>query len=498
MMYGDQIPRIMSVPDYASSCGQEAVELAAYAGLKLDPWQQLVLHKGMGEKRDGDWAAFEVAVVVSRQNGKGAIIEARELAGLFLLGERLIIHTSHEFKTTQEAFGRIRTLIENTDDLRRKVKRIITSHGSECIELLNGQRLRFLARSKGSGRGFSCDCLFLDESMILGADSMAALLPTMSARENPQVWYLGSAGVGEKSTQLAAIRQRGLDGGDKSLAYFEWSTEIHNDYCLSSCQEHRTIGNANGWLQANPGVGYRISLDYIAKERTALGPAMFARERLAVGDYPDVTMGNSPISLQQWVKLSDPKSLPGKDLVFGVDVSDKREYSSIVAYSVRPDGVGHAEIIDRRYGTDWIPERLVELKARWNPMAIALDGKGPIASLLVDLDTLGICRPTLTNKDHSERPRRGDLFVASTIDMAAACGQLADAVKQGAFVHLGDEPFTSAVGGASARPMLDSWAWTRRKSAVDISPLVALTLARYCYYYWYEYVMDYSVLASAW
>jgi hypothetical protein len=56
------------------------------------------------ERADGKWAAFEVGLNVARQNGKGSILEARELAGLFLLGERLIIHSAHEFATSLEAF----------------------------------------------------------------------------------------------------------------------------------------------------------------------------------------------------------------------------------------------------------------------------------------------------------------------------------------------------------------------------------------------------------
>ena len=33
-----------------------------------------------------------MGLICSRQNGKGALLEARELAGLFLLGEELILH----------------------------------------------------------------------------------------------------------------------------------------------------------------------------------------------------------------------------------------------------------------------------------------------------------------------------------------------------------------------------------------------------------------------
>ena len=46
---------------------------------------------------------LEVALIVSRQNGKGSILEALELAALFLddfIPPRgLILHSAHEFKT---------------------------------------------------------------------------------------------------------------------------------------------------------------------------------------------------------------------------------------------------------------------------------------------------------------------------------------------------------------------------------------------------------------
>jgi len=200
---GTQTPRLATAPPrFLSSSGQEAVELAALAGLTLDPWQQHVLDVGLREREGGNWAAFEVAVNVPRQNGKGGIIEARELAGLFLLGEKLILHSAHEFKTSIVAFRRIEQLIMGCPDLRKRVLRVRRTTGEEAIELVTGQILRFLARSGGSGRGFTGDCNVLDEAMILGDDAMGALMPTMSAVPNPQIWYLGSAGIGPPSVQI--------------------------------------------------------------------------------------------------------------------------------------------------------------------------------------------------------------------------------------------------------------------------------------------------------
>lgn len=64
----------------------------------LDEWQRFALDCMLGERADGKWAAFETALIVPRQNGKGSVLEARELAGLFLFGEQLILHSAHEFQ----------------------------------------------------------------------------------------------------------------------------------------------------------------------------------------------------------------------------------------------------------------------------------------------------------------------------------------------------------------------------------------------------------------
>ncbi|TDD80915.1 hypothetical protein [Actinomadura rubrisoli] len=74
-------PRICTVPKFATSAGQECIDLAAKAGLCLDPWQRWVLDRALDEQGDGRWAAFEVGLLVPRQNGKSAIFEARVLAG---------------------------------------------------------------------------------------------------------------------------------------------------------------------------------------------------------------------------------------------------------------------------------------------------------------------------------------------------------------------------------------------------------------------------------
>src|SRR6266568_3072939 len=217
LLLGDQRPRLESVPPAEDwSQGEDAAELARQAGLLLDEWQRYVLRQALA-MRGQRWAAFEVCLILSRQNGKGSVLEALELAALFLFDDvRLILHSAHKFDTAADAFRRVLALIEANPDFSREVAKVIRSHGSESIELRNGKRLRFVARSAGAGRGFAADLVIFDEAFNISDDAMASMLPTLSTRPNPQVWYTSTAGD-QASVQLGRVRERGLKGGDLSL-----------------------------------------------------------------------------------------------------------------------------------------------------------------------------------------------------------------------------------------------------------------------------------------
>jgi phage terminase large subunit-like protein len=295
---GDQQPRVCSLPPFDSGVsGANAVALAEVAGLDLDPWQRFVLESGL-RRRGTKWAAFEVALIVARQNGKGTVLEALELAALFLYPDvRLILHSAHEFKTAAEAFLRVRALIEDNPEFDSQVSRIRTAAGAEAVELKDGKRLRFVARSSGSGRGFTSDLVILDEAYKLGDQEMAALLPTLSARPDPQVWYASTAG-GPDSIQLGRVRARGVAGGDRSLAFMEWSAD----------EDAYDPADPADWARANPGLGIRIAPEYVEREMAALGPDAFARERLSVGDYPVGDAGEwETISCDAWGACAAPQ-----------------------------------------------------------------------------------------------------------------------------------------------------------------------------------------------
>lgn len=455
-----QMPRILFAPDYRSSAGGEATELAALAGLVLDPWEALVLEVSLGEGLDGRWAAAEVGLCVPRQNGKNAVLEARELAALFLLGEELTIHSAQQFKTAKEHFLRLLGLIESTPDLDRRVRRVVRTHGEEGIELRDGNRILFMARTKSAGRGFSAPLIVYDEAMFLAEASVGALTFTQAAKPNRQRWYAGSAVdqlVHADGVVFARVRDRALRGEDPRLAYFEWSVEADHPAELGDDE----LGDQENWQRANPGYGIRITEEAVADELRALDRRTFAVERLGVGDWPDPSPdADTVIPLERWLALVDEESELVDPVCFAYDVAPDRATAAIAAAGRRQDGIFHVEIVEYRRGTGWVVQALTALRERWDPVAVMCDLSGPAGALAHRAGDAGVPLEPVTAPDH-----------------AKACGLLVDQVEGEGLRHLGSSEVAAALKGATRRPLGDSWAWSRKNSTVDICPLVALTLA---------------------
>jgi phage terminase large subunit-like protein len=462
-----------SVPDswHADAC----IELAETVGLILDPWQRMVIRNVLAIRPDDRWAAFEVALVISRQNGKNGILEAVQLAKLFLFDDRLQLHTSNKFKSSIEAFIRIRELILNTDALRKRVKRMPTSHGDEGIELFGkhrsgtGPRLAFMARGPGAGRSFSADTIYFDEAYNVSAADIGAMIPTLSSKPNPQLWYTSSAGW-EISTQLGSVRNRAIEGDpdDGALAYLEWSVD-ENNYDPTDRQ---------GWAQANPSLGIRrangtgLSEEYIAKEQKAMDPVEFARERLGVGQWPVSADSWSVIPKKVWDELKTDAAMVDP-VVFALDVTPDRSRTSIAACGSDTDGKTLVELVAHGGGTSWAVDRLKELiEAHPRCRGVAISPRGPAGSLLTDVREMldGIRKEKL-------------LLTPTAMDEAQACTGLYDAATDSMSLrHRGQAPIATALAGARQKNLSEgAWTWNRKSVTVDISPIWAITLAKWCH-----------------
>jgi hypothetical protein len=401
---------------------------------------------------------------VPRQNGKGAILEARELAGLFALGERLIIHSAHEQATASEHFRRLLNLMEGVPEFDRRILKVVRGKGLESIELRDNYRIFFKTRTGGGGRGFTGHLVVFDEAMILAAAFMAALVPTMAAVSmvgDPQLWFAGSAVDEEKTehgVEFARVRADALNAMER-LAYFGWGLP----YDSPDDVPDEALDDEKAWAQANPGLNIRIASSYVADERRALGRREFIVERLGVGAWPAASDdAGSKIKRAAWAACADAESSCGDPVQFVFDVTPNRSSSTIGVAGLRPDGDVHIEIVDERPGTGWLPARLAELVGAHESMPPLYDERGPAASLAPEIEALEVA-----------------LRPVKSAELAQACGMFFDAVEQQTVHHLGTPELAQAVRGAATRPLGDAWAWARKSSGSNIAPLVAVTLAHW-------------------
>ena len=453
-------PRYRWVPEITDdSWAVEAIELMGSAGITLDPHQEDVLRALLGRREDGKWAAFEVADCEPRQNGKGVIFEGRLMAGLFITDERFLMHSAHRTDTSLDAMRRLLEDIEEAN-LQSKIKRVRNTNGQEGIEMQDGRRLRFRTRNKGGGRGFSADFIGADDCFDYPEFAHSALLPTLSAKPNPQAFYATTAVDQEfhdNGLVFSRLRQRGIAGGDQAFAYFEFSAPFdHPDEVTEAAATDPAV-----WAMANPALGVRITEAHVRNEQGSLDRRGFAVERLGVGDWPDPEgRVDLPFTTEEWDGLLDGKSELVGPVHVWFDVSPERRTAIAVA-GRNEAGLWHVEIHYHRQGTAWVAGVLERMDQSWHVETIGCDAIGPASSLLVPLQDAGVKVTTV-----------------NSTELGQACGRLVDMVKDKTLRHLGSDELRNAIIGARTRPIGDgAWAWGRKHSTVDISPLVAATLA---------------------
>lgn len=468
-------PRVEVRPSgIAGSYGEEACDLARLAGVEPDPWQEDGVDLALSYDADRKWSCFEYAEWASRQNGKGTIFEIIGLASMFLLEERLTMWSAHLYSTAQEAFLRmdqlIRQLVERGVIAPGVVKPTYTNGEQGFLRTDTRQRIKFHARSKGGGRGWSGDRVLIDEAFAFTPEQQAAIMPTMSARPNPQIVYASTPPLaGDEAQVMYSLRERAESGKATSLGYRDWGRAGQLEHLDGIDLDDREV-----WRAANPALGIRIAEDFVERERAAMSSQDFARERLGI--WPARITGGGAIDIGRWADLLDAESRREGDVACAVDISPLRDYASVCIYGVRADGKGHGQVVRYHPGTDWIVPAMVEVERKLKPVAWGM-GTGTYKSLREEL----LSKAAIGLSEDTERPARGDVCVVSGSDMAAACGQLVDAIKQGSLRHVGDAPLEGAVRGAKLRQVGDVIAWARKESSADISPLVALTLARWAY-----------------
>ena len=472
VLLGTREPRYLTLPPSADGgrAGLEAIDLGATAGIDLFEWQQDHVKEGLAENADGTCAAGTVAGNAPRQNGKDEILLVVELAWLYIYEHvRLITHTAHRFDTCLEHFYRLRTVIEDTPDLSRKVRKISDTNGKESITLKDGTRILFKARSKASGRGFSGNRYVFNEAMWLR--ELASMIPSLSAMWDPQLWFFGSAPLkGIESDIWRALVRRGR-AGDPDLTYWE-----------HSAHPEAKLDDPNAVADANPSLGRLLSLAWILNtERKTMTTDEFALERFGIFD--DSADGLPPkIEPRDWKACrtkergqdqARKKKWMRNPVTFAIAVTPDQGWSTIAAAGACREGGIAVEIIDHRMGTDWVAARCAELLRTHKARGVAFAPGSPAGFLLPDLKRAGIKPST------AKQP--GTLIEVTAAAHAKAAGHLYDRTRNHTIVHRSEPELDAIVAVATARPSGEAWVFNRN-APVPSSPLEAVELAAWAHH----------------
>jgi hypothetical protein len=524
---GAETPRLWTKPHREltpeTSLGFAAIEFAVdVCGVNLYPWQRWLLIHALEldpaltvatmhtrHRLDPLFRFRKIVVLVARQNGKSTLAEVLALFFMYSLGTGLVLGTAQDVDTAKEVWQGAVDIAQESPELAPLIKgQPRTTNGQIEFNLVTGERYKVKAANRRAGRGLSGDLILLDEIREHQSwDAWGAITKTTNARPAAQIWALSNAGDAtsivlrylRKQAHLALGDPDGINADESptsllpdaetiaefvdldedddelepedfedddpdTLGLFEWSAP-------SGCP----VTDRDGWAQANPSMGYGISERTIAGDAKSDPEWTFRTEVLCQWSNSAL---EGPFPPGQWDRGQDVASeiAPDSRLSWCVDVSTDRTWAHIAVAGLRADGLPHVEVVARRAGVDWVVDWFddEDRVAEYETFDVVVQERGaPASPLIEDLDEL----------EHVTVIRWGGA------DLGNATAKLFDLVKASAVVeapdgtvvreglcHLPQPPLDVAAGNAVPKILTDGgMAWDRKKSPVDISPLVAVT-----------------------
>lgn len=499
MRLGNTEPRIFTPPlrelTPDTTLGFEIIEFAESLGFHLVPWQKwLLIHafEIIGDF-DSDWSLrFRVVLIlISRQNGKTLVTTVITLYFLYILGVALVIGTAQELDQAEEAWDACVDAINNDDELHEEMVSAKYGNSGRKLKLTGNRRYITKASSRKAGRGKRAQLVIIDELREqTNWEAWNAVSDTTLAQHQVGVlWCTSNAGdpyslVLRHERYLAHMALGDPDGWCREVgdsmpptsdddeaeevdaeppAIFEWSAA-----------PGRSIWDRDGWQEANPSLGYGF-----LTERALAASIKSKVERAArtenLCQFVE-SLAEPPFPVGSWDAGTDPESevTEGAQVAFAVDISEDRMNSSIGVCGPRSDGQWHVELAAYQSGIAWLEDWLRDVADPASPVPVAIQGKGAPASSMVSvlqaIDGLKV-------------------FEVAGADIAGWCGRFYDAVNASnpdeaarsdavPVRHRPQPSLDMAANVAKTRLMGDSaWAFDRKRSPVDISPLYACAYA---------------------
>lgn len=406
-LLGRREPRLSLVPEGDLARGEKAVAFARWCGMTLWPWQEDFLRDMCRTTPKGIFSARNVLGVISRQNGKGEVLVARELAGIYLFGEKTIFHSAHFMDTAIDAQKRLWEVIEAHEGLMSWWEdqglgrpRKQTGNGKESIIFPHDKKssamIYFRTRTKKSGRGLSVDLLILDECFDLPQEIYNSLSKLTRAKPNAQTIYISSPVNTDQHSHgaiFSAKRWAAIDGAPRTM-FKEWSPDEGDDPF-----------SPETWAKCNPSLvdeGPGALLEDIEDEalgakKSAVMLESFMVETLGQGNWvprdSELREAEPLVDLDAWGTMVGAVSSPDPKVALGIGATPDGVGASLVVAAFEQDVVvlsvhplvefDRGVLVDAVVGAHSAnPNNL--------PLAVALDPSGTVSTLVDPLQKQGI------------------------------------------------------------------------------------------------------------
>lgn len=434
--------------------GHQVAGIAEKLGTPLMPWQKHVVDVALEIDPDtGNLAYREVRLTVPRQSGKSTLMVALMAHRCVAMGpNQRVGYTAQTGKDARQRWDDEHVPMLAASSLGKQMK-VSRGVGNEKIRWQNGSLWGLLATTETAGHGAQLDLGVIDEAFALSDDRLEqAMKPAMITRKQPQLWIVSTAGTEDSlylNDKIDDGRERAHAGQTSSVAYFEWSAP-----------DDAPIDDPATWAACMPALGITIPVEAIRSDFESMREPEFRRAYLNQRQNRAATAPWQVVSEEAWAACLDERSRIEGEPILALDVTPSRSMSSLAACGTRADGLPHVEVIGNRPGTSWLFEWFAAERRVERYRKIVIDPVSAAGSLAGDLRALGL-----------------QVEEIGTRQFVGGCGKFYDLATQRGLRHIGQEPLTAALAGAKKRPLGDSWAWHRRDPSVDVSPLVAATLA---------------------
>lgn len=437
--------------------GGKAAAVARAMGRPYHAWQRFAADIALELDDNGRLRYRTVIVSVPRQCGKTVLDMGVGVTRCLLQPDAKVWYTAQTGQSARERWIKeAATPIQSRLPSLGHIKR--GAGDTRLVIPTTGSEFRPMPPSAEYLHGSQSDLVMVDEAWIhddaSGAALMQAVAPTFQSRAGTklgvQLWLSSTAGDANSTWWHDHLAEAIAGRPDVAVIDFGIADDVDPD-------------DVEAVIAAHP-LGFDPDIaEFIRNQSRSLPGGEFAR---AYGNRRTASR-ELVIPADVWSAAQTMTPLPqDAPITFGAAIDMARSETVIAACGL-VDGVPYIEIVDRRPGTSWAADRLVDLVEKHNAPPPVIDPVGPSGTLHDDLIGRGYDLPNFTVRD-----------------LTRACANFMDRITHtdangDPDPRVGirpDDGLDAAVAAAAIRNVGDAWAWKRDVTG-SIAALEAATLA---------------------